>query len=147
MKRYQITIEGHTYEVEVDDPRARPVCARVDGVTFLVDPQPAAPPGDVPGAAAAIGERRPAAQPGRVIEAAHGAAAKTTLRAPIPGLVVSITATVGQVIKRGDMLLTIEAMKMMNLIRSPWEAATVSEIHVTDGKHVAQGEPLVTVSV
>jgi hypothetical protein len=37
VKRYRVTVDGRTYEVEIDDPRARPVTARVLGEVFRVD--------------------------------------------------------------------------------------------------------------
>jgi len=66
-----------------------------------------------------------------------------TMTAPIPGVVASVVANVGQVVKRGDELLTLEAMKMFNVLRSPW-AGTVTTLHVSKGEHVDQGQPLVT---
>ncbi len=65
------------------------------------------------------------------------------MTAPIPGVVASVVANVGQVVKRGDELLTLEAMKMFNVLRSPW-AGTVTTLHVSKGEHVDQGQPLVT---
>jgi biotin carboxyl carrier protein len=59
--------------------------------------------------------------------------------------VSSVEVTAGQTVEHGDELLTIEAMKMFNVIRSP-RAGTVATVHVAAGKSVAQGEPLVTFS-
>ena len=191
MKRYRVTIDGRTYEVEIDDPRARPVTARLDGVVYTVDvdaprvsaaaERPSAgevpaPPertpeqaGDVDGAPAPAGAAPagdPASlpvEPGRDLSEAAGipprvidapappaaAAAEAadagpqTMTAPIPGVVASVVANVGQVVKRGDELLTLEAMKMFNVLRSPW-AGTVTTLHVSKGEHVIQGQPLVT---
>src|SRR5262249_1926584 len=42
VRRDRVTVDGHVYEVEVEDSRARPVVARVEGDTFLVDVEPAA---------------------------------------------------------------------------------------------------------
>lgn len=143
MRRYRVTIEGHAYEVEVDDPRARPVIARVAGETFAVDVasdapalgssgvSPAAPP--APAVVPA-----PAPSPSR-----SSTGGDNVLRAPIPGVVVAVVATQGKAVERGDELVTIEAMKMFNVIRSP-RAGTIVEVHVTDRKRVAQGDPLVT---
>ena len=102
--------------------------------------------------AAAGGPRRrpPLPRPAGRRASPHAASAPATLApgqhaliAPIPGVIATLVATVGQVVQRGDELLTIEAMKMFNVIRSPW-AGTVAAVHVTEGKQVAQGEPLVT---
>src|SRR6185295_15839096 len=65
------------------------------------------------------------------------------LTAPIPGTVVKVAAMVGKVVQRGDELLTIEPMKMFNLIRSP-RAGTIAAVHVTERSRVSQGDLLVT---
>ena len=66
------------------------------------------------------------------------------MNAPIPGVVAKVTARRGRTVSRGDELLTIDAMKMFNVMRSPW-AGKVTAIHVKDGDQVVQGQPLVTV--
>lgn len=146
MRRYRITVDGHLYDVEVDDPKARPVTARVAGQLFRVDVEAGTP----------VTERavRPQDTTGAVSRGAASGAAQAPppsssvpgqqrLTAPIPGTISKVVATVGQVVERGDALLTIEAMKMFNVIRSP-RAGTVTAVHVTEGKHVTQGELLLT---
>ena len=71
------------------------------------------------------------------------AAGPRAMTAPIPGVVASVAAEAGQTIERGDELLTLDAMKMLNVIRSPW-AGTIATVHVEKGDRVVQGEPLVT---
>ena len=163
MKRYRVVVDGRIYEVEIDDPRARPVTARVAGVAYAVEvqarpddagqvhlagdsgrataplapsPEPDASSPETAGAPSHPVEARPAASE-------PGAAVPQTMTAPIPGVVASVVANVGQVVKRGDELLTLEAMKMFNVLRSPW-AGTVTTLHVSKGEHVNQGQPLVT---
>jgi 3-methylcrotonyl-CoA carboxylase alpha subunit len=70
-------------------------------------------------------------------------AGQQLLTAPIPGTVTKLAVAAGQAVERGDALVTIEAMKMFNVIRSPW-AGTVAAIHVTEGEHVTQGKLLVS---
>ena len=172
MKRYRVTVDGRNYDVEVDDPRAHPVTARLDGVVYSVDvhlprtaadpverpavdeaapptvraPESAAAEGGVVPAAAASEPEGVAVEPGAAPAAAAAEASEAapqTMTAPIPGVVASVVANVGQVVKRGDELLTLEAMKMFNVLRSPW-AGTVTTLHVSKGEHVNQGQPLVT---
>ena len=168
MKRYRVTVDGREYDVEVDDPRAHPVTARLDGVVYSVDvhlqrpgaepaerrsAEEAVPPtarvSDSAAAEGAVGPAAAASEPeGVAVEpgaapAAAGEAAPQTMTAPIPGVVASVVANVGQVVKRGDELLTLEAMKMFNVLRSPW-TGTVTTLHVSKGEHVNQGQPLVT---
>ena len=142
MKRYRVTVDGHTYEVEIDDPRARPVVARIEGDTFLVDVES----GDVRTEPAAGTATLPAVVPAPILAGPPSPgrfAGDHLLTAPIPGTVVKVAATVGKVVQRGDELLTIEAMKMFNLIRSP-RAGTIAAVHVTERSRVSQGDLLVT---
>ena len=64
------------------------------------------------------------------------------LKAPMPGLVVSINAEPGQKISRGEGLLIIEAMKMENEIKAPFDA-TVKEIKVESGQAVEMNQVLI----
>jgi glutaconyl-CoA/methylmalonyl-CoA decarboxylase subunit gamma len=138
--RYRVTVDGRTYTVEVDDPRARPVTARVAGQVFQVDVEGVAAVSAPPQA----GDQRATAPERRVASSSDAAPpGQSLVTAPIPGTIAKVVAAVGQKIERGDALLTIEAMKMFNVIRSPW-AGTVQAVHVVEGKHVTQGELLVS---
>lgn len=66
------------------------------------------------------------------------------LRAPMPGLVVSIPVTEGQQIERGEVLLILESMKMQNELKSP-RAGKVSRVRVKTGDSVEQRQPLLSV--
>ncbi len=137
MKQYRITIDGRIYEVQIDDPLARPVTARLSGVAFSVDVETMRPTTDDDPAVSV--DTSPSDGAGDAVTG------QQSLPAPIPGVVSSVEVTAGQTVERGDELLTIEAMKMFNVIRSP-RAGTVATVHVAAGKSVSQGEPLVTFS-
>ena len=145
MKRYRITVDGHTYEVDIDDSRARPVTAHVAGEVFQVEVETEGPPSIPAGGEAAAPVSRPSARSQAPVSAPVAAAGQQLLTAPIPGTVTKITAAPGQVIQRGDPLITLEAMKMFNVIRSPW-AGTVVAVHVSESQHVTQGELLMTLA-
>jgi len=66
-----------------------------------------------------------------------------TLMAPMPGKIVKVLVSVGQKVKVGEVVLILEAMKMENEIRSPFEGK-VKEVRVSAGAGVAAEEPLVT---
>jgi len=66
------------------------------------------------------------------------------LRAPMPGLVVSVPVKNGQPIEKGDILLVLESMKMQNELRAP-RAGTVSRIRVNAGERVEKKETLLSV--
>lgn len=67
------------------------------------------------------------------------------VRAPMPGLIVSIPVTVGQIVKQGDLLMILESMKMENELKAPRDGA-VSSVRVQPGQSVAQGQMLVTIT-
>lgn len=64
------------------------------------------------------------------------------LRAPMPGLVLSVNVEAGQAVSRGDALLILEAMKMENVIKSPGDGK-VKTIHVQKGMAVDKGMILI----
>lgn len=64
------------------------------------------------------------------------------LKAPMPGLVQSVLAQAGDKVKKGDVLLILEAMKMENAIKAPNDA-TVRSIHVQKGAAVDKNQLLV----
>jgi biotin carboxyl carrier protein len=66
------------------------------------------------------------------------------LKAPMPGRVIVIEVTVGQVVAPGDGLIVLEAMKMENEFKAA-VAGTVKEIRVTPGQAVNPGDVLVVV--
>ncbi len=136
----RVTVEGQTFDVEIVDLHARPVLAIVDGETFevwpesrAVHPVPAgdrsvdqAPPAPIPPAV-------PAVQPG-----GNGAQAVPKLNAvyaPIPGVIRSIAVKPGSVVKFGQELCVLEAMKMNNVIRASREGR-IAAVHVAVGEHV-----------
>lgn len=66
----------------------------------------------------------------------------SAIKAPMPGLVLSITVEVGQTVKQGEPMLILEAMKMENVIKSPGDGI-VKKIVVAKGKPVDKGEVLI----
>ena len=154
MKRYRITLEGQTYTVAVlSDPRRSPVQVEVDGETFSIEVT------DVRGAQeqqqeedvspthfAAVVPRQSQSSSSTGYESircfAAISAGRKAVTAPLPGVVKSIAVQPGQVVAIGDPLLTIEAMKMDNVVRAT-RAGEIETIHVVEGQQVAHGAALV----
>jgi biotin carboxyl carrier protein len=67
-----------------------------------------------------------------------------TVTAPLPGRVVEVNVSLGDKVKRGDVILVLEAMKMLNQIRASQDGI-VSQIHIQAGNPVEKGQPLVTI--
>ena len=131
--KYKVTLNGRTYEIEVEAGKA-----------MLLDeyeayaPAPAAPAAPAPAAAA------PAAAPAAPAASAVTAAGET-VNAPMPGVVLRVEVTQGAAVKAGQVLLILEAMKMENEILAPWDG-TVAQIVAQKGVSVDTGAPLIVLA-
>ncbi len=124
MKSYTITVNGKAYAVTVEEGAAAPAAAPVAPVAApAAAPAPAAP---APAAPA-------------------GAAGSVNVTAPMPGKVISIKSSVGQAVKKGDVILVLEAMKMENDIVAP-EDGSIASINVSNGDSVEAGAVLATLN-
>jgi len=130
MKNYTITVNGNVYEVTVEE-----------GFTGAAStPKAAAPaPKAAPAPAAA-----PKAAPAPAAAPA-GAAGAVAVTAPMPGKILGVKASAGQAVKRGQVLLILEAMKMENEIVAPQDG-TVATINVAVGDSVEPGATLATLN-
>jgi biotin carboxyl carrier protein len=145
MKHYRITLEDHTFDVNLlDDPRQEQVRVEVDGETFTVEVEVVP---EVAEAAPAIAVL-PVTRDGMVTPSSRpspspSGAGESSVTAPLPGVIKSIAVRTGQRVAADDQLLVIEAMKMDNVIRAS-RAGTIGTIHVTEGRQVAYGEILLS---
>ena len=149
MKRYQITLDGQSFDVLLlSDPLQEQVQVEVDGVAFTAEVKEVAP-GQEPGAEAAdpvepsVSAGAPAAVPSPGAQTAPSAGNSVT--APLPGVIKSVAVRPGQQVSPGDELLVIEAMKMDNIIRASRDG-TVETIYANEGHQVAYGERLLEYS-
>ena len=138
MKRYQVTLGDQTFDVKVlSDPHQDQVEVEVDGERFTVGIRTVAIAEDnTQNATAPVTAPTPAPTP-----SAAAAPAANKISAPLPGVIKSIRVQPGQQVSMDDELVVIEAMKMDNVIRAR-RAGTIGIIHVTEGRQVAHGEPL-----
>jgi glutaconyl-CoA decarboxylase len=133
-KKLRITVEGKTYEVEVEEletsgaPKA-PVSKET------VQPKPQTP--------APRAETKIDASPAPAKPAAPTAEGEK-VSAPIPGKILSINVKAGDKVSSGDQLLILEAMKMENEISAPTDGE-IKEILVTEGQAVQTGDVLVVI--
>ena len=125
--KYKVTLNGRTYEVEVDQDQA-----------MLVDEYETYAPAPVAAPA-------PAAAPAPVAAAPSSVAAGEPVTAPMPGNILKILVTPGQQVNEGDVLMILEAMKMENEIVAP-KAGTVAQILVTKGATVETGATLAVIA-
>ena len=85
----------------------------------------------------------PAAAP--TPQAAPAPAGAQTVTAPMPGTILKVNVSNGQAVKKGDILMILEAMKMENEILAPCDA-TVSSVNVAQGATVESGAVLCTLA-
>ena len=120
MRQFNITVNGVAYQVSVEE---------VGGAAAPVAPVAVAP---APVAAAPVA---PAAAP---------VAGGEKVTAPMPGTILDIKVSQGATVKKGDVLLILEAMKMENEIMSPCDG-TVKQIVAGKGASVNSGDSLIII--
>lgn len=94
------------------------------------------------------GEAAAAPAPAKAAPAAPKAAAPAggqAISAPMPGTILSVNVKPGQAVKKGDVLVMLEAMKMENEIMAPADG-TVGAVNVTKGQSVQSGDVLLTLA-
>lgn len=128
MKKLRITVEGKTYEVEVEILGSR-----------IASVAPAAAPAAAPAPVASAPVSAPVAAP------APAPAGANDIVCPLAAVVVAVNVKEGQQVKAGDLLVTLEAMKMNTPVNSPADG-TVSKICVSAGQSVNEGEVLLSLS-
>lgn len=131
MRKFKVNVNGVAYTVEVAEEgvvAAAPVAAA-----------PVAAPAPAPVAAPA-----PAPAPAPAAAPAVVAAGDTPLTAPMPGKVSKIVAKAGDVVKKGDVILMLEAMKMQNEIAAPVDG-TVKSINVNVNENVKPGQTMAVI--
>jgi biotin carboxyl carrier protein len=127
MKKFNITVNGKSYEVDVEE---------IGGVPSA----PVAPRAAAPRAAA------PAAAPKAAPKAAAKApvAGGSQVNAPMPGTIFDIKVNEGDTVAAGDVVLVLEAMKMENEISAPVDG-TIAQIRVKTGDSVNGGDVMIVI--
>ena len=123
MKRFNVTVNGVSYDVTVEEI--------TNDTTAPVAPKAA--PKVAPTAA-------PKAAPVQ-----NGTAGAIKVKAPMPGNIMKVNVSVGDTVKRGDVLCVLEAMKMENDISAP-EDGVVASVNVQKGASVQSEEVIITLN-
>ena len=134
MKRYSITVNGTVYDVVVEEADASGV------VAAPIVSAPIAAPVAAPSAPTAPAAPKPAAKPASV-----GAAGATQVTSPMPGTILDVKVSVGQSVKKGDIICVLEAMKMENDIPAPADGV-IASVNVQKGASVAANDVLATLN-
>ncbi len=123
MKKYNVTVNGTSYEITLEVVDA----ADVKATAPAAQPAPAAAPAPVAAPAPATN--------------ANG----ETVNSPMPGTILSINVQNGAAVKKGDVLMILEAMKMENEIIAPCDG-TIASVNVQSGASVETGATLCVIA-
>ena len=143
MKHYTITVNGVAYEVTVEESTGsnksfnhiqQPSISQAASQAVAAQ-QPVATPQPQPQPVETKNESKPV----------NTVAGNLKIEAPMPGKILAIKTSIGQTVKRGDVVLVLEAMKMENEIVAT-ESGVVASINVAVGDMVESGSLLVTLN-
>ncbi len=123
MKNYTITVNGTAYDVTVEEGSSS----------------------GAPKAAASAAPKAAASAAPKAAPKASGGAGAVKVNAPMPGKILDVKASTGQAVKKGDVLMILEAMKMENEVVAPQDG-TVASIDVSAGDSVEAGAVLATMN-
>jgi glutaconyl-CoA/methylmalonyl-CoA decarboxylase subunit gamma len=151
--KYLVQIDGRSFQVEIENLDARPVIAVVDGQAFEVWPgpdgasqyeikQPTRPATRPAGSKAVPSPETRKLSPHQPAPLLGANGGMKLVRAPIPGVIISVAIEVGEEVNAGQELCVLEAMKMKNAIRAT-RAGVIADVLVAPGQQVKHNDPLV----
>ena len=153
--KYQYTVKGIDYEVEIQDIEGNIANVTVNGIPFEVEMKQPVKAGkqkvklsgeqkkSAP-TATSTSTATPAATTTAATQPAASASGKPVV-APLPGTINEIKVKVGDKVNIGDTVVILEAMKMQNNIEAE-TSGTITSINVNKGDAVMEGDTLVTIA-
>ncbi len=136
MRKFKINVNGISYDVEVEE---------LGGAVYAPAPAAApAAPAPVMAAAPVAAPAAPVAAPAPA-PSAGPVEAGTQIKSPMPGTILDIKVSVGDIVKERDVLLVLEAMKMENEIQAPI-AGKVVGVHTSKGASANAGDLLIVIA-
>jgi len=144
MKEYKYKINGNSYTVSVGDIDGNQAQVEVNGTPYKVELEQ-----KTAAKVKVASTPRPAAAPRKadgqkvITKAAPASAGGYAVKAPLPGVVMSIPVKVGDTVSASDTVLVLEAMKMENAIHAGRDGK-VASIAVNPGDSVLEGNVLIT---
>lgn len=152
MAKYQYTVKGVDYEVEIQNIEGNIANVTVNGIPFEVEMKQPVKAGKqkINLNVGAVATSAPApSETEKATEKAESkpapAAGGKPVVAPLPGTINDIKVKVGDKVNVGDTVVILEAMKMQNNIEAE-TAGTIASINVSKGDAVMEGDTLVTIS-
>ena len=142
MKSFKYTINGNVYKVHINSIVEDIADVEVNGTPYQVKMEK-------PAKKQLVALKRPAQAPTTasgepVVSRPSTPSVARAVKSPLPGVILSIDCKVGDVVKRGQKILVLEAMKMENTINADRDGKVV-EIKVNKGDSVLEGADLVVI--
>lgn len=157
MGKYNFRINGHDYQVDVNSVEGGIADVTVNGTDYKVELADAVPapaqqaarpaPQTTFTAAPAPQATAPAAQAAQTAQTATASAPQgkgEVVTAPLPGVILDIKVKVGDVVKAGQTVAVLEAMKMENEIEAT-ASGTVTAVNAGKGDSVLEGAAIITI--
>lgn len=142
MKEYKYKINGNTYNVSIGDIDDNVAQVEVNGVPYKVELEKAQ-------AVKVVSAPRPSAAPrtesgNKVISKPSVSGGSNAIKAPLPGVVLSVQVKEGDTVKAADTVIVLEAMKMENAIHAGRDGK-IKSINVKQGDSVLQDDVLIVI--
>lgn len=144
MKTYRFKINGNDYEVTVNTVEGGVADVTVNGTPYKVEMENAPAAAPAVQTAPAVPVKQTVAPVQAAPAPAPAAGAGKSLTSPLPGVIVSVNVNVGDVVKAGQTVAVLEAMKMENDIQAESDG-TVTAVKVAKGDSVLEGAVIVTI--
>lgn len=141
MKKFSFTINGNQYDVEIKDVEDNIAQIEVNGTTYEVEIHQEVKRSKTP---TLVRSEIPTKRQDSKIKKSIRATA-TTIKAPLPGNIIEVLVSEGDEVKKGQKVLTYEAMKMENEIHAEKEGV-VKSIKVAKGDSVMEGQELMEIA-
>lgn len=138
MKKFKFTIRGNTYEVEINEVENNIAEIEVNGTNFQVEIHKEVKKTKTP---TLIRSKVPVDKVKSTIQKSSGG---YQAKAPLPGTIIKVNVKEGDAVKKGDVLLIMEAMKMENNVMAEKDG-TVKSIKVAAGEAVLQNDILIEI--
>lgn len=155
IRTFNVFVDDEYFEVGVESVGGAPIVSYVQApqpggaqpaaapVSFMAPPS-TAPMAPAPAAASPpppLAPPKPAPTPSAPATQTAASAEGTPMTAPMPGMIVSVEKKVGDVVKKGETVIVLEAMKMENALPAPI-AGTVKSVMCKSGDSVSKGATL-----
>lgn len=145
MKEYKYKINGNLYTVTVGDIEENIAHVEVNGTPYNVEMEKTPKVATKPVVRPVSNPTAPAQAPVTPIaKPATPSSGKSGVKSPLPGVILEIKVKVGDVVKRGQTIIILEAMKMENNINADKDG-TITAINVNKGDSVLEGNDLVII--